>query len=103
MWMTTGSLMIGRREHTATLLPNGQVLVAGGFHSRKPVAKAELYDAATASWTRTDQLFHGRFGHRATLLGSGNVLVSGGTDSLSRDALASAELYESAPEALDIQ
>ncbi len=101
--MTTGSLLITVRQHTATLLPNGQVLVAGGFQSRHPLAKAELYDPATASWTATDRLFHGRWDHTATLLGSGNVLVSGGTESFSGDVLASAELYESAPEMLDGQ
>src|SRR5437899_2567748 len=61
MWMTTGSLIVRRSEHTATLLPNGQVLVAGGLYSGNPVAKAELYDPATASWTRTGKLFHGRW------------------------------------------
>ena len=90
------------RVPTETLLPNGQVLVAGRFQSRNSVAKAELYDAATARWTATDRLFDERWGHTATLLGSVNVLVSGGTDSFS-DNLASAELYESPKEAVDIQ
>ena len=100
-WRITGSMATAREFHTATLLPNGQVLVAGGFQSRHPLAKAELYDPATASWTATDRLFHGRWDHTATLLGSGNVLVSGGDSQYGY--LARAQLYKSAPEMLEIQ
>src|SRR6266436_6011412 len=100
MWMTTGSLIVRRSEHTATLLPNGQVLVAGGLYSGNPVAKAELYDRKLDTHWQT---FSRALGHRATLVGSGNVLVSGGTDSLSRGGLASAELYQSMPEMLDAE
>src|SRR5262249_29644659 len=60
-WTATGSVATERVRHTATLLPNGQVLVAGGFQSRNSVAKAELYDPATARWTATDRLFDGRW------------------------------------------
>src|SRR6476619_7517259 len=47
-WETTGSMATARNGHTATLLPNGQVLVAGG-HSNS----AELYDPVTGLWTTT--------------------------------------------------
>ena len=43
--------------HTATLLPNGKVLVAGGLdRSVNPSASAELYDPATVTWTATGNL-----------------------------------------------
>src|SRR4029453_17171085 len=52
-WKVTGSLVTARYHHTATLLPNGQVLVAGGLSGGFPViplASAELYDPATEVW-----------------------------------------------------
>jgi hypothetical protein len=85
-----------RFYHTATLLPNGQVLVAGG----PGTGSAELYDSATGSWTRTNHLHPGRWEHTATLLRSGNVLVSGGSSRYG--VLALAQLYKSAPEGLNI-
>ena len=51
-WVATGSMTIGRYEHTATLLPNGKVLMAGG-HNGSPRATAKLYDLATGAWTAT--------------------------------------------------
>src|SRR5580693_5304326 len=56
-WTLTGNLNTGRFEYTATLLPNGMVLVAGGFDSNNNLlASAELYDAATGSWSATGGL-----------------------------------------------
>ena len=92
----TGSLAIGRDFHTATLLPNGQVLVAGG-----QVRPSELPDPASGSWMATDSLIPARFLHTATLLRNGRVPVSGGSSR--HGTLARAELYKSAPEAFDIQ
>src|SRR4051794_6819090 len=43
----TGSLTTGRYAHTATLLPSGKVLVAGGWNDSTSFASAELYDPAT--------------------------------------------------------
>ena len=92
-WTATASLATARQVHTATLLPNGRVLVAGGFGSdNSSMASAELYDAASGSWTATGSLAGARGNHTATLLPNGQVLVAGGDDS-SSDALASAELY----------
>ena len=53
---TTGSLNTARYYHTATLLPNGQVLVAGGFDGNGGLASAELFNPATGSWTPTGNL-----------------------------------------------
>jgi WD40 repeat protein len=87
----TGSLATARYFHTATLLPNGKVLVAGGGGNSGYLASAELYDPATGTWTATGSLHTARWIHTATLLPNGKVLVAGGFDTLS-----SAELYDSA-------
>jgi len=93
-WSSTGSLVTGRGYHTATLLSNGKVLVAGGIKdktSSRWVASAEIYDPATGIWSPTGALSVGRYGHTATLLPNGKVLVVAGLGSSSR--LASNELY----------
>src|SRR6266571_1404824 len=59
-WKATGDLGTARFSHTATLLPNGQVLVAGGFNNHD-LASAELYDPATGLWTETGSLTTGRY------------------------------------------
>src|SRR5262249_43188083 len=63
----TGSLATARDTHTATLLPNGKVLVAGGYNYPNTLASAELYDPANGTWTTTGVLVTGRSGHTATL------------------------------------
>lgn len=91
-WSLTGSMNNGRDSHTATLLPNGKVLVAGGIGAfigdSSRLISAELYNPDTGSWTNTGSLSQARFLHTATLLPNGQVLVAGGEPSL-----ASAELY----------
>jgi hypothetical protein len=94
-WIPTGSLNSARAIHTATLLPNGLVLVAGGLNTRSVESRsAELYNPVTGTWTVTGSLNDGRFYYPATLLPNGKVLVEGG-DSLAGER-ASAELYDSA-------
>ena len=65
-------------SHTATLLPSGKVLVAGGSNSGCNLSSAELYDPATGTWSSTGSLVTARVGHTATLLPTGKVLVAGG-------------------------
>src|SRR6266404_4458673 len=79
-WTVTGSLNTARYYHTATLLPNGMVLVAGG-EIIGVLTSAELYDPASGTWTMTGNLNTGRTTHTATLLPNGMVLVAGGFDS----------------------
>jgi hypothetical protein len=75
----TSSLAETRIAHTATLLPDGRVLVVGGIRvSIAPAATAELWDPGSGSFTTTGPLAEGRFGHTATLLRDGRVLVIGG-------------------------
>jgi hypothetical protein len=93
-WTTTGSMNTARTRHTATLLPNGKVLVAGGFNQTSLLASAELYDPATGKWTATGSMTTARWGHSATLLPNGEVLVAGGSTSDKGSApTAEAELY----------
>jgi N-acetylneuraminic acid mutarotase len=91
-WTLTGSLNTVRVGHTATLLPNGEVLVVGG-HSVSMGATAELYNPATGTWIFTGSMATARAGHTATLLPNGEVLVVGGSDAAG-NVLASAELYD---------
>jgi hypothetical protein len=61
-----------RLQHTATLLPNGKVLVAGGQNvSGNYLSGAELYDPAAGTWTVTGSMSTARASHTATLLSSG--------------------------------
>jgi hypothetical protein len=81
---------------TATLLLDGDVLVAGGVDPASPeqqgVPAAELYDPGTGKFRTTGSMAEGRYGQAATLLADGRVLVPGGAG---RPAdLASAELYD---------
>jgi hypothetical protein len=90
-----------RFAHTATLLPNGKVLVAGGSagnRSGDPVlSSAELYDPSTGAFAPTGDMTAPRHKHAAMLLPGGKVLVAGGADSRDwRGRYASAEIYDPA-------
>jgi hypothetical protein len=76
------------------LLPNGQVLVAGGGNFNGFLASAELYDPASGLWTTTGSMATAREIYTATLLPDGQVLVAGGLGD--SGVLASAELYDPA-------
>jgi uncharacterized delta-60 repeat protein len=96
-WTTTGSLNTLYFGPTATLLPNGKVLVAGGIGTNGfDTTRAELYDPAAGTWTLTGSLNTGRFDHTATLLPNGQVLVAGGNNYYASGALSSVELYDPA-------
>ena len=95
-WATTGSLNTERQWHTATLLPNGKVLVAGGMDANgDTLASTELFDLASGTWTTTNSLNTGRQEHTATLLPNGKVLVTGGVDNSGYPS-GSAELFDPA-------
>src|SRR5215813_14009149 len=67
----TGSLGTPRVSHTATLLPNGKVLAAGGANGVVTLASTELYDPASGTWAATGSLNTARSSHTATLLPDG--------------------------------
>ena len=85
-------MAIARRDHTATLLQNGKVLVVGGTGSGI-LSSGELYDPLTDSWSSAGSMAVARRDHTATLLQNGKVLVAGGFDG---SAHASAEIYDTA-------
>jgi N-acetylneuraminic acid mutarotase len=93
-WVANSPLITARYDHTATLLTNGQVLVAGGNGSSGYLSSAELYNPASGTWTNTGSLITARQQHTATLLPNGKVLVVGGFNGGS--ALTNAELYDPA-------
>ena len=79
--------------HTATLLKDGRVLVAGGLGETGPLATARLYDPAKGWWSVTGVMTRDRWRHTATLLADGRVLVAGGNSSTG-GVQDSAELYD---------
>ena len=85
-FVPTGDMTTERSGHTATLLANGTVLIAGGTRD----ATAELYDPSTATFAPTGGTMDARVGHSATLLSDGRVLIAGGW------GLSSAEVYDPA-------
>ena len=89
-WSRTGDLPLAIWGHTATLLPNGLVLVTGGISSTI-VANAEIYNPKMGVWSPTNQLTIPRWLHTATLLGNGTVLIAAG-ESSGVGEVASAEL-----------
>lgn len=92
----TGSMTTPRDEPQGILLPNGKVLVLGGYDAGGNVlASAELYDPVTGTFTATSSMTVKRVAFAATLLPNGKVLIAGGTSNgVPSGNLASAELYD---------
>jgi hypothetical protein len=80
-WADTGSLRGARRRHTATLLQDGRVLIAGGLGTNGALNTAEIYTPASGKFAPTDMnMVIGRSQHTATLIDDGSVLLVGGRD-----------------------
>ncbi len=93
-WHAVAPLHTPRAGHSATLLPDGRVLVAGGINRDGILASAELYDPLKDTWTAAGALHEARFRHSATLLPDGRVLVAG--NGTLTAPLTSVELYDPA-------
>ena len=91
-WAVFSVMNRARARHTATPLPNGNLLVAGGSH-RSASTEAEVYDPATRTWTPTSTMVIHRESHTATLLPNGKVLVTGGKDA-QENASRRCELFD---------
>jgi WD40 repeat protein len=95
-FLTAGHMHDARANQTATVLQNGQVLVAGGrFRGNFQDNTAELYNPSTNTFGPTGNLITGRNSHAAALLPSGEVLIVGGEHEVgnSIQCISSAELY----------
>jgi hypothetical protein len=86
-WIYTGNMTYAREFHTASVLGDGKVLVAGGTNAFSDLSSAELYNPLTGRWTTTNNMTTTRVGHTASVLADGKVLVAGG-------GTATAELYD---------
>jgi N-acetylneuraminic acid mutarotase len=100
IWSSAGNLLEGRENHSATLLPDGRVLVAGGDDVLAfSLASSEIYDPTAATWVNAppvDGLTTPRRYHAATLLPNGRLLVTGGEYWGANAALNTSELYNPA-------
>jgi N-acetylneuraminic acid mutarotase len=92
-WTATGSMTSPRDYYTATLLPNGTVLAAGGDNANGQQASAEIYDPVAGLWTATGSMTNARDYYTATLLPNGTVLVAGGFGGNYTPGMTSAEIY----------
>lgn len=92
----TAGLLTGRSWHTATLLADGTVLVAGGAGAGRPaINSCELYHPPTGQWTPSGGLLRARGQHTAAVLADGRVLVAGGRDP-DFNLCTTAEVYDPA-------
>ena len=89
-----------RYHHTATLLQDGRVFIAGGFDGKLAIGSAELFTPGANSWTplagagSLTNMANIRYSHTATLLNDGRVLIAGGFEAADKPALKSAELFD---------
>lgn len=87
---------VTRMLHTATVLPDGRVLVVGGVGAaNRALSSVQIYDPQHDAWLDAAPLVRARFQHAAALMADGRVLVSGGLFS-SKTPLTSAEVYDPA-------
>jgi len=95
LWSAAPSMAADHDQHTATLLSDGRVLVAGGDASFNPSAACEIFDPKTNTWSTVASMTTARSEHTATLLGDGRVFVAFGAGvGTGRPKLNTAEIYD---------
>src|SRR5208282_1673253 len=90
-----GQMVTQRVFHTATLLPDGTVLIAGGEDNTGPIASTEIYSPAEGKFRAGPSMLGPRFAHAATLLNDGTVIVTGGFNA-NKEVLNTTEIYDPA-------
>lgn len=99
-WTLGRPMPIRRAAHTATVLPDGRIVVFGGYQLRDPgrdvTDSVGIYDSVTDTWTDGGRLNFSRAFHTATLLLDGRILVAGGVvgPTVFSEALREAEIYD---------
>lgn len=89
-WSGTGTMLAPRGYHAVSILPGGQILVAGGATQGATLGTTERYDPITNAWSAAAPMLTARMAPIATTLTNGNVLVAGSLGSL----VTAAELYD---------
>ena len=92
--ITSTTMSVERRGHTATRLADGRVLIAGGENSGGTLNQTEIYDPTSGSFSEGANMNTARTGHSATLLADGRVLIAGGRDG--GNAVATTEIFDPA-------
>lgn len=91
-WWPVNPMILSRSHQTATLLPDGRVLVVGGKNNTGELPLVEIFNPLTNTWTNQALISIGRFWHTATLLPDGRVLVAGG-ETISGSVMNTAYLF----------
>ena len=85
-----GNMSHARVGHTATLLPDGEILVVGGIADGSDGRSAELF---SPYWSETNPAMEARWNHAAASMPHGNVLLSGGSNPTTLICSATAEIF----------
>src|SRR5262249_26437974 len=93
MFTAVGPMADARYSSTATLLPTGLVLVAGGRTPAGDTSNAEVFDSSAATFAPAGTLFAARRELSATILASGRAIVCGGYDDVTASVIGNADLF----------
>lgn len=92
-WVEVGRMIRPRVDHTATVLQDGTVLIAGGRDSSGAIAGAEIFDPKTNSFVPAGTMIHPRYGHTAILVDDGTVFIAGGYPAIG-PSLLTTEIFD---------